>query len=432
MEQHLKHEFSKQPPSLFDNGGLRKTTKSVLAQQLKQHVAPCHARTLEQPYYVIDGGYLLHTVPWPLDSSYGDVCANYVNCVVNNYGVDCTVCFDGYTNISMSTKVAKQNRRGHPIVSADVIFDDTTPVTSSKQSILENRNNKACIIDKVIEGLRAEGITCCQSVADYLIANTTIEHANIMQRPVILVRNDIDLLVMLIHGSHTDNVYMQYGRDFVYNIHSIKQVMNPSVSEHILVAHAISGCDTVSPLYGVGKKKALAVLEGREWDDLTVFQRNDSSHDEVARIGEQFLLKMYSASNACHSLDKLRYVLYMQKVSKMSATFKIQSLPPTSSAAKYHSYRAYFAVQEWMSNSGDLKPIEWGWEMQGGMLSPVLTDKPVAPETVLLIISCGCKTTCGNRCKCRKAVLYCTPLCSSCIGQTCSNVCLDHDEEDAE
>ena len=69
---------------------------------------------------------------------------------------------------------------------------------------------------------------------DYLIANTTIEHANIMQHPVILVGNDTDLLVMLIHCSHTDNVYMQYGRDFVYNIHSIKQVMNPSVSEHIL------------------------------------------------------------------------------------------------------------------------------------------------------------------------------------------------------
>ena len=35
MEQHLKHEFSKQPPSLFDNRALRKTAKSVLARKLK-------------------------------------------------------------------------------------------------------------------------------------------------------------------------------------------------------------------------------------------------------------------------------------------------------------------------------------------------------------------------------------------------------------
>lgn len=432
MEKHLKHEFSKQPPSLFDKGTMRKTAKSVLAQQLKTLVAPISASTLQHPYYVIDGGYLLHSVTWPLNCSYGDVCANYVSYVINNYGTDCTVCFDGYTNVSMSTKVAEQNRRGDPNASADVIFDETTSVTNSRQSILANRNNKARIISKVMEGLRAECVRCCQSVADadYLIANTTIVQADNMQRPVVLVGNDTDLLVMLINGSRTDNVYMQYARDSVYSVHSITQTMNPSVHQHILIAHAISGCDTVSALYGVGKKKPMAVLERGEWGILDAFQRSDSSHDEVARVGELFLLKLYGASDACNSLDKLRYVLYMQKVSKTSSTFQLQSLPPTSAAAKYHSYRAYYAVQEWLGNVGDIEPTEWGWELQGGMLSPILTDRPVAPEAVLLIVSCGCKTTCGKRCKCRKAGLYCTPMCSSCIGQTCSNACEPDEDVD--
>ena len=175
----------------------------------------------------------------------------------------------------------------------------------------------------------------------------------------------------------------------------------------------------------------MAVLEKGEWGILDVFQRCDVSHDEIARAGELFLLKLYGATDACNSLDKLRYVLYMKKISKASSTFQLQSLPPTSAAAKYHSYRAYYAVQEWLGNATDVMPTEWGWKLPGGVLSPVLTDRPVASESVLLIVSCGCKINCGKKCKCRRARLYCAPMCSSCIGQTCSNVCVP-DEEDFE
>ena len=192
---------------------------------------------------------------------YGDVSENYVKYVINTYGRDCIVCFDGYTDVSKSTKVAEQNRRGDHNVSADVIFDGKTPVVNSQQSILANRNNKARIINKMMEGLEVEGVRCCQSVADadYLIASTTILKAGSMQFPVVLVGNDTDLLVMLIHGSKTKNVYMQFGKDSAYNVHSIVQNLKSSVSRHILIAHAISGCDTVSALYGVGKKTAVAV-----------------------------------------------------------------------------------------------------------------------------------------------------------------------------
>ena len=131
----------------------------------------------------------------------------------------------------------------------------------------------------------------------------------------------------------------------------------------------------------------------------------------------------------CTTLDKRIYILYMQKVSK-SSSFKLHSLPPTSAAAKYHSYRAYYAVQEWLGNTGDIAPVDWGWEVQDGMLSPVLNDEAVAPDNVLKIVSCGCQTDCGKRCKCRKAGLLCTAMCSTCLGQTCSNACQTVDDDD--
>ena len=112
----------------------------------------------------------------------------------------------------------------------------------------------------------------------------------------------------------------------------------------------------------------------------------------------------------------------------MSSNFKLENLPPTSAAAKYHSYRTYFTIQEWLGNDGKLDPTDWGWKYQENMLIPILTERPVAPERVLFIISCGYKQECGRRCKCRKAGMFCTTMCLSCIGQTCTNSCPLDDE----
>ena len=63
MKEYLSHEFARKPPSLFDKGLMRKNTKSDLSHLLKGVV--CVSEHLEDPHYVLDGGYLLQTVVWP-------------------------------------------------------------------------------------------------------------------------------------------------------------------------------------------------------------------------------------------------------------------------------------------------------------------------------------------------------------------------------
>ena len=111
-------------------------------------------------------------------------------------------------------------------------------------------------------------------------------------------------------------------------------------------------------MYKVGKKTALAVLENNECNFLDIFKENEATHDKIARAGEMFLLKIYSAKKTCVSLDNLRFSSYMQMMkttkkwkSSSIASFKLDRLPPTTAAVKYHAYRYYFAVREWLGNS---------------------------------------------------------------------------------
>ena len=222
---------------------------------------------------------------------------------------------------------------------------------------------------------------------------------------------------------------MHFSQDEVYNIIKIKCELPSQVSKHILVLHAASGCDTVSAIYGIGKSTAFKVFDcDIDLYFLNKFQEEHASNDDIKVAGESLLLHFFK-SKKCKSLDRLRYLSYMKKIAKKSLTsnFELESLPPTSGAAKYHSFRVYLTVQPWLGVIRDA--CLWGWKKHEGKLLPTLMDTPIAPDSILKIISCGCKTACGNRCKCRKAGLYCTPMCTSCNGQTCTNTEMVPDEE---
>src|SRR6218665_1449198 len=113
---------------------------------------------------------------------------------------------------------------------------------------------------------------------------------------------------------------------------------------------------------------------------LDTFTNNRSTHSEVKTAGETFILKLYRAKN-CASLDEYRHIAYKRAIgrSSLSSTFQLASLPPTSAAAKQHSFRTYLAVQEWMGNT--LPPTDWGWRSQEGTLEPLETDIAIAPDT---------------------------------------------------
>ncbi|CAG9769581.1 unnamed protein product [Ceutorhynchus assimilis] len=143
----------------------------------------------------------------------------------------------------------------------------------------------------------------------------------------------------------------------------------------------------------------------------------DEEHTKLSGVSdsERFLLALYGCGDE-RNLNNVRYRFYQRIGTKQSVTttFDVATLPPTSAAAKQHLYRVYH-------QGNRLPEAEWGWISHAGQLKPIPTTKEPAPERVLNIISCNCKSGCDNRCGCRRNGLNCTNMCGYCAGHGCTN-----------
>ena len=97
----LSYELSPFPPALFEARNiLRKADKPQLAQAIRDHATDLSSEAVvnslpETDCYVLDGGSLLHRLPWKTGESYGAIAQSYADFTVRHYG-QATVVFDGY------------------------------------------------------------------------------------------------------------------------------------------------------------------------------------------------------------------------------------------------------------------------------------------------------------------------------------------------
>ena len=164
-----------------------------------------------------------------------------------------------------------------------------------------------------------------------------------------------------------------------------------------------------------------------------VFNSQESTKEEIEKAGDKAVVHLYGG-NEQDTLDTLRHKKFNEKVASRSSFIEPQSLPPTSAAAKYHSYRVFYQVCMWKSRDINLLPEDWGWCKRNAIMFPIQTDLPPAPDDLLKVIRCCCQTECNSqRCNCRKHNLKCTQACGKCRGSDCSNGSVSQvDEEESD
>ena len=206
--------------------------------------------------------------------------------------------------------------------------------------------------------------------------------------------------------------------------------IGPRLCHNILFAHAIGGCDTTARLHGISKSIPLKRLSADDTfvRNATNFYKEGMSAEIIATAGERLLVSIYGG-NRDETLDHLRYSRFARKVATTKTAVLASSLPPTSCSAKYHSFRAYYQIRQWMDVGNDSSQAtvtmvlkKWGWKLQNGQLVAITTDMPAAPDGLLRVVRCNCKTDCSTaKCSCRKHGLQFSACCGDCRGTSCTN-----------
>ena len=426
----FKYELCTHPPALFESAALPlQANKATLADVLWKSMKGEQRDPSENVQYVLDGGALLHRIPWPRGSTFDSVCQMYVAYVTHKYGA-AVVVFDGYKD-EPATKDATQLRRTGACAGVTVHFDGDMMIQSKKEDFLNNKANKQRFIHYLSDKLERAGCSIDQAThdADVLIVQTAV--ASAQTKDTVLIGDDTDLLILLLHHVKMDahELFMapepkqSTKRKRVWCIKQSRELLGPKLCDHLLFVHAIAGCDTTSRLFGLGKGVAVKKIENDPvfYNQAKVFSQPDQAKEAIIAAGEKALVSMYGGAED-EGLDSLRYRRFCEKVSKGTAAVEPQSLPPTSGSSKYHSLRVYYQVMEWKDACINMRPEDFGWNVVDGRYLPIQTDQPAAPSELLDVICCSCKKDCTTRrCTCRKYGLPCTNVCGECRGVSCTN-----------
>ena len=436
LQTFFDHELCHYPPSLFDSAyTIRPTMKSSLANALWSSEAAKLPGPSEAVQYVLDGGALLHRIPWSKGASYDQIFEQYTSYVTRKYG-QAVIVFDGYSD-APSTKDCAHSRRSSGTIGTTVHFTPTMTLQIKKDEFLSNKQNKQKFISYLSQKLEQRGceIHHARGDADLLIVQTAL--ASAARQETILVGDDTDLLVLLLHHANNlrHNIFLRPESrqsnakgNRCWNILAMQNLLGSDVTDNILFLHAILGCDTTSGVYGLGKKLAISKIRSdRQFrDQAGIFMSKGANREDVISAGEKALVCLYNG-NPDNDINTLRYEKFCVKVATTTVPVQPSALPPTSASVKYHSLRVYHQVQQWLDV--EISPLAWGWKVSAGKLVPIMTDLQPAPQKFLEVVRCGCKSGCITmRCSCRKHGMICTMACSECRG-ICANTPSDIDLE---
>ena len=428
----FSYELCSIPSSLFEPSGLfREADKPSLANAI-WNLGDCSMEETifdESTQHVLDGGSLIQRIPWTYGASFSSICNLYAEFISSRY-TNVTVVFDGYPN-GPTTKDCTHLRRTHGKGSAKVKFSVNTPCKTKKEHFLSNCENKQNFINMLGQCLQENDIHVQHATgdADLLIVQTAINYTE--TNDTVIIGEDTDLLVLMCYhyDTHKHNLFFVSGtskctRKIVkrWDIKKTKVLLGDNICRMLPFLHSVTGCDTTSRMFGVGKGVALKKLinDGHLKQQALLFN-NNLKQPEVIKSGEMAICCLYNGSPS-EGLDSLRFRRFANKVMTSTTFVQVHTLPLSSAAASYHSLRVYLQVQTWIGNGDSMEPLEWGWDRTDNMLLPIKTHLQPAPDDLLKIIRCQCKSNCDSkRCTCRKHGLECSSGCRECQGISCSN-----------
>ena len=136
----------------------------------------------------------------------------------------------------------------------------------------------------------------------------------------------------------------------MYDINRLKDILGHDLCSQLLFIHAMTGCDTTSRIFGVGKNSAFQKLVKGDpvlQSCANAFTIPNQTTQIIEDLGCQVMSFLFGGKHA-HSLDTMRYNIFSKKVVSSSSFVTQERLPPTESATKLHCRRVYYQIMVWM------------------------------------------------------------------------------------
>ena len=460
LEEVLKYELSPIPMALFDGNGLMRDSKGKSALKNALQVEIC-TRQPKSDVVIIDGCALFWHISWPLNGLVKDLATSFYDFIAKYFRDDINVhlIFDRYFKYSIKGQTRKQ-RIGN--VANKCIFSLQTPL-QTREATLSSSDNKVQIVDLISTFLIEKfKLTCFSNrfvvtfseftpvqvqlgvviprsdlystheEADVNIVRQCFSCIDEGAKRVKVLCDDTDVFILLMVFSYRLKVESDILMESFNSNRSVINIIqsknkHSSIMPSLIAAHALSGCDSVPRLFGIGKLTVLKHL--KQGILLTSLGDKESNIIDVYNDSGKFISACYGVKDE-FNLSKVRYLVWRRKAEgKISATPKLAALPPTTEVFNLNVLRAHYQACIWNSclenNPPDLNPCDFGWKKDtlNDCLELVFFPDHVLPIPTLILkrFSCKClsEKTC-SRCSCTTAGLSCSKFCS-CYGKECLN-----------
>ena len=263
--------------------------------------------------YILDGGSLLHRVMWRKGSTYDEISRPFAKFTHQEYG-KAVIVFDGYES-GPSTKDNTHRRRTLGKEFPLITFTPDMTTSSKPEQFLLNPKNKARFIGLATTHLKEIGCTVVKADgdADLLVAKEAVKYGITTDTTVIAEYTDI-LVLLLYHISNEVQFNITFKSDKsnckrLFDILECRKFLGEEVCNSLPFLHAITGCDTTSSLFNIGKlttfKKLIGIKALR--DIANTFTERGQPHSNIEKLGESAIKLLYGCKNVEKPLNQIRY-----------------------------------------------------------------------------------------------------------------------------
>ena len=231
------------------------------------------------------------------------------------------------------------------------------------------------------------------------------QHATQPDRKVNICISTVDSDVAILAAYYKErihcNLYVEIGskgKKRILTISKIHESLGEGMSNALPALHAVSGCDSTSAFFGVGKQKAYKIVKSSDrFQEALAAMGEAFDFDENLFPAIQEMVAEFYGVKSCPSINEARYRKFCTK-NKVPEPHK---LPPTEDELLLHCQRANYVMCIWKSalsaNNQYPTPEGRGWLLTNGILETKWMSQKPAPDSLLEFLSCGCKKSgCRN------------------------------------